>query len=111
MSLRSCETSSPRTTRVNEPSFSRPDWQRRVLFLVSVFLAVLIIYAPALYLPFQFDDALFLRDDNVRLGRLEAFLVPPAPRLLAWLTFVLQNQWHGFSPAHFHAFNVVVHAL
>jgi len=78
---------------------------------VSVFLAVLIIYAPALYLPFQFDDALFLRDDNVRLGRLEAFLVPPAPRLLAWLTFVLQNQWHGFSPAHFHAFNVVVHAL
>ena len=74
-------------------------------------LVVLGVYLPSVHYPFVFDDQLFLLDDNVRLGRWQAFLWPPAPRLLTWYTFVLQYRWHGPAAGFYHAWNVVLHLV
>ncbi len=76
-----------------------------------VFLLPLAVYHSALDYPFQFDDHLFLEDENVQLGRWIHFISPPVPRFLTWLTFLTQYQLHGLSSAPFHLFNLLVHAL
>ena len=62
----------------------------KYLLALGLGLIVISLYWPSLHYPFQFDDQLFLRDDNVRLTRWSAFLWPPAPRPLAWLSFTAQ---------------------
>ena len=60
-----------------------------------VFLLPLAVYHSALDYPFQFDDHLFLEDENVQLGRWIHFISPPVPRFLTWLTFLTQYLWVG----------------
>ena len=45
------------------------------------------------------------------LGRWVHFISPPVPRFLTWLTFLIQYQLHGLSPAPYHLFNLLLHAL
>ncbi len=82
-----------------------------ILVASCVCLATAILYWHSLGQPFQFDDQLFLRDDNVRLARWRAFVLPPVPRFLTWLTFLAQYQVSGVSPTAYHAFNLVFHTL
>ena len=63
---------------------------RKSLLALGLGLLVFSLYWPSLAYPFQFDDQLFLRDDNVRLTRWSAFLWPPTPRVLTWLSFTAQ---------------------
>ncbi len=79
--------------------------------VLLVFLLPLAVYYAALDYPFQFDDHLFLKDENVQLGRWVHFISPPVPRFLTWLTFLAQYRLHGPSPAPYHLFNLLVHAL
>ena len=74
-------------------------------------MAAWAVYGPFHEAPFQFDDALFLQDGNLRAGNWSAFLWPPFPRALTWLTFVAQYQAAGPDAASFHAFNILIHAL
>ena len=53
----------------------------------------------------------FFEDENVQLGRWVHFISPPVPRFLTWLTFLIQYQLHGLSPAPYHLFNLLLHAL
>ncbi len=76
-----------------------------------VFVAAVLVHFGAVHLPFQWDDALILRDDNVRLGRPRAFLFPPVPRFLTWLSFMIQSRLSGHDPMPWHAANVFIHAL
>lgn len=89
--------------------------QRRRLVKAFAALVVLTlaigVYVPSLDSPFQFDDALFLQDDNVRGARWLEFVWPPQPRLLTWLSFLGQYRLHGPNPVPFHAFNAIVHGL
>ncbi len=87
--------------------------QLALAFLLAgcVCLGAVTLYWPSLSQPFQFDDQLFLRDDNVRLARWRAFVFPPVRRSLTWLTFLVQYQVSGPSPAAYHAVNLVLHAL
>ncbi|MDA2925881.1 tetratricopeptide repeat protein, partial [Acidobacteria bacterium AH-259-G07] len=84
---------------------------RTALLSILVVSAVVWVYWPSKDFPFQFDDALFLRDDNVTLARWQAFVWPPKPRLLAWLSFLIQYQIHGSNPMPYHAVNIFLHAL
>ena len=84
---------------------------RKYLLALGLGLVVLFLYWPSLHYPFQFDDQLFLRDDNVRLTRWSAFLWPPAPRPLAWLSFTAQFALWGANPAPLRLFNVLLHSL
>ena len=79
--------------------------------VLLVFLLPIIVYLSAFDYPFQFDDHLFLEDENVQLGRWVHFISPPVPRFLTWLTFLIQYQMHGLSPAPYHLFNLLLHAL
>ena len=85
--------------------------ERTLLISILLFCAVLWVYWPSTLASFQFDDALFLEDDNVTLARWEAFVQPPASRLLAWLSLVVQYQIHGPDPVPFHLFNLLLHGL
>ncbi len=84
---------------------------RNTLLALGLGLLVVFLYWPSLHYPFQFDDQLFLRDDNVRLSRWSAFLWPPAPRPLTWLSFTAQFALGGENPAQLRLFNVLLHAL
>ncbi len=84
---------------------------RKYLLALGLGLIVTSLYWPSLHYPFQFDDQLFLRDDNVRLTRWSAFLWPPAPRPLTWLSFTAQFAIWGENPAPLRLFNVLFHAL
>ncbi len=59
---------------------------RKYVLAAGLGLLVFLLYWSSLAYPFQFDDQLFLRDDNVRLTRWSAFLWPPIPRALTWLS-------------------------
>ena len=83
---------------------------RKYLLALALGLLVICLYWSSLAYPFQFDDQLFLRDDNVRLTRWSAFLWPPAPRVLTWLSFTAQFAIWGEDPAPFRMFNVLLHA-
>ena len=84
---------------------------RNYLLALGLGLVVLFLYWPSLHYPFQFDDQLFLRDDNVRLTRWSAFLWPPAPRPLTWLSFTAQFAVWGEHPAPLRLLNLLLHAL
>lgn len=84
---------------------------RTVLLAGIVFGTVLWIYWPAAALPFQFDDHLILRDENIQHGRWTAFVWPPSPRPLVWLSFLAQYRIHGDSAQAFHLLNLFVHLL
>ena len=84
---------------------------RKYLLALGLGLLVSCLYWSSLAYPFQFDDQLFLRDDNVRLTRWSAFLWPPAPRPLTWLSFTAQFAIWGGNPAPLRLFNVLLHAL
>ena len=84
---------------------------RYLLLGLLVFLSALFIYWPSIHYPFQFDDVLFLQDSNVQNGRWTALVWPPTPRLLTWLTFLVQYQISGPSPVAYHALNIVLHGL
>ncbi len=89
-------------------------WKRASRPLIGSFLltvVVLAVYLRSIHYPFAFDDQLFLRDDNVQLGRWQAFLWPPVPRLLTWSTFLLQYRLHGPAPGPYHALNVLLHLV
>ena len=81
------------------------------LISTLLFCIVLWIYWPSADSPFQFDDALFLDDDNVKLGRWQALVWPPAARLLPWISFLGQYQIHGPKPEPYHIFNILLHGL
>ena len=83
---------------------------RKHLLALGLGLLVFCLYWSSLAYPFHFDDQLFLRDDNVRLTRWSAFLWPPAPRVLTWLSFAAQFAIWGENPAPFRMFNVLLHA-
>ena len=83
---------------------------RKYLLALGLGLLVFCLYWPSLAYPFQFDDQLFLLDDNVRLTRWSAFLWPPVPRILTWLSFTAQFAIWGENPAPFRIFNVLLHA-
>ncbi len=82
-----------------------------LLLACGVCLSAVLLYWPSLSQPLQFDDQLFLRDDNVRLGRWRPFVSPPVPRLLTWLTFLLQYQVNGSSAPAYHAVDLVIHSI
>ncbi len=101
-------------------------WQgwKRTLLVGGVFLGVgLVIYAPALGGPFQFDDKRVVEDPAVRDRRsVWGFVVgslganyddegPIGPRGLVHATFLAQWQMHGMMTWPYHVFNVVVHAI
>ncbi len=81
------------------------------LILAAVIAAAALPAWLFLHSPFQFDDDLILRDDNVRLGRWQEVVWPPRPRMLTWMTFLIQYQLHGPNPVPFHAFNGLLHGL
>ena len=83
---------------------------RKYLLALGLGLLVFCLYWPSLAYPFQFDDQLFLRDDNVRLTRWSAFLWPPAPRVLTWLSFTAQFAIWGETPSPLRLLNVLLHA-
>ena len=83
---------------------------RAILCLLAVSI-VFLIYLPAKDLPFQFDDDLFLSNDNVKLGRWRAFLWPLKTRPLTWISFLVQYRIHGPNAGPYHLVNVVLHAL
>ncbi len=82
----------------------------RVVPAIAIVVLIGIIYLPTLSYFFQFDDAIFLRDGNLRAGRLDAFLGPPVPRAAAWVSFAVQIHLLGEEPAGFRLVNVVLHA-
>lgn len=83
----------------------------KVIPAALLFIAAWLAYGPFYDSPFQFDDALFLQDTNLQAGNWFAFLWPPSPRALTWLTFAAQYQWAGADAASFHVFNILIHAL
>ena len=83
----------------------------RAILSLLIFSVVLFVYLPARDLPFQFDDELFLSDDNVKLGRLQAFVWPPKSRPLTWISFLIQYQLHGPEARPYHLWNVALHTL
>ncbi len=82
---------------------------RKSLLALGLGLLVFSLYWPSLAYPFQFDDQLFLRDDNVRLTRWSAFLWPPTPRVLTWLSFTAQFAIWGEDPAPLRLLNILLH--
>ena len=72
--------------------------------------AAFLVYWPSLGYPFQFDDSLLLRDYNAPNGRWMPFFWPPKPRVLTWLIFLIQYQFHGLNPIPYHAFSLLLHA-
>ena len=82
---------------------------RRYLLALGLGLLVFCLYWSSLAYPFQFDDQLFLRDDNVRLTRWSAFLWPPTTRVLTWLSFTAQFAW-GEDPSPLRLLNILLHA-
>ena len=84
---------------------------RTALSITLVFIVAVGLYWPSTDHPFQFDDGLFLRDDNVKQGNWQALVWPPTPRMLTWLTFLLQYQASGTDAGPYHAFNVLLHGI
>ena len=83
---------------------------RKYLLALGLGLLVFCLYWSSLAYPFQFDDQLFLRDDNVRLARWSAFLWPPTPRVLTWLSFTAQFAIWGEDPAPLRLLSILLHA-
>ena len=83
---------------------------RKYVLAAGLGLLVFLLYWSSLAYPFQFDDQLFLRDDNVRLTRWSAFLWPPIPRALTWLSLTAQFAIWGEHPAPFRLLNILLHA-
>ena len=82
----------------------------RYLLVLPPALLALALYGSSLAFPFQFDDSIFLRDDNVTLARWSAFLWPPSPRILVWFSFTAQFSIWGPDPAPFRLLNLLLHS-
>ncbi len=81
--------------------------------LALIVLAGVVSYGFTLSVPFYLDDFPSIRENPAirDLTDIDAVLGFAPARALGYLTFALNYAMHGYSPAGYHIFNILIHSL
>lgn len=89
--------------------FSRLQRRSSQIFILAI--ATMLAYGHTLDVPFYFDDFPAIRDSLVirNLGEFNALLSFARQRILGYVSFALNYQFHGYSLAGYHLINILIH--